>query len=225
MRAKDVMTDNVLTVGAKVTVLDAARLFVNAGVSAMPVVDDRGAVVGILSEADLIRHTGGVAPTDRSDAEKAARAIDEARSKLVAEVMTRDVATAQEDTTLNEIADLMLKRGIKRVPVMRDGQVMGVVSRVDLLQALLSAGLDAYAPVTPAVRQSDDKLHAEVLDALREAKWPEARRSDVVVLRGAVHLWGMVANEEARARYLKAARSVKGARVVDDHMHVRRPRR
>ena len=106
MRAKDVMSDGVMSISAAATVLEGARLLVNAHVSAMPVVDDEGSMVGILSEADLIRHTGGMAPTELSDKERAAQTMAEAKARRVTDIMTKDVVTAGEESTLREIADL-----------------------------------------------------------------------------------------------------------------------
>lgn len=224
MRAKDAMSTDVLTIRAETTVLEAARLLINAGVSAMPVVDQLGVLVGILSEADIIRHTGGVAPTDLSDVANAARTMHEARLRRVADVMTRDVAIVSEDTSLHEIADLMLKRGIKRVPILKGNAVVGIVSRVDLLRALVSVGLDAYTRVAPAAESSDEALRAAVIGVLVRMGWSDVSRSDVVISHGTVHLWGMVASSETRESFVEAVRTVPGVETVDNHMHVGAPR-
>jgi CBS domain-containing protein len=223
MRAKDVMSPDVLTIQAEATVLEAARLLINGGVSAVPVVDTSGMLVGILSEADIIRHTGGVAPTDLSDVANAARTMQEAQSRRVADVMTKDVATVSEDTSLHEIADLMLKLGIKRVPIVSRNAVVGIVSRVDLLRALVSVGLDAYTRVAPAAENADEALRAAVIGVLVRMGWSDVSRSDVVISRGTVHLWGMVASREIGRNFVEAVRSVPGVGTVDNHMHVGRP--
>src|SRR5215470_14018640 len=106
MQAKDVMSDGVMSVNARASLLEAARLLVNAGVSAMPVIDDQGAMVGILSEADLIR--GIAVQRDPS------KVIADAKVRQVAEIMTKDVVTAAEETSLSDLAGLMLSRNIKR---------------------------------------------------------------------------------------------------------------
>ena len=186
MRAKNVMSDEVITVNAGASVLEAARLLVNAQVSAMLVIDDHGVMVGILSEADVIRHTGGVAPTELSDLSQAMRAMDNARSRRVADVMTKSVVTATEDTTLHDVAELMMRHGIKRVPVLRGHSVVGMVSRVDLVQALISIGLEAYTQVpteaqtadarTRVVRNDRAFAHELVADAARRCRHLERRR-------------------------------------------------
>jgi CBS domain-containing protein len=106
--------------------------------------------------------------------------------------MTRDVVTAREDTPLREIADLFLKHGIKRVPIPRDRSVVGIVSRIDLLQALISLSPDAYAQKPAEAQTTDDTLRATVMAALQRQNWSQARRSDVVISHGVVHLWGTV---------------------------------
>jgi len=225
MRAKDVMSDGVMSINAGATVLEAARLLVNARVSAMPVIDGQGFMVGILSEVDVIRQTGGVAPTDLSEDERAgaAKTLAEAKSRRVADIMTRDVVTAGEDTPLREIADLFLKHGIKRVPILRDRSVVGIVSRIDLLQALISLGPDAYAQKPAEAQTTDDTLRASVMSALQRQNWSQARRSDVVISHGVVHLWGIVANDSIRSTYVEAVRKVSGVNSVENHMHVGRP--
>jgi CBS domain-containing protein len=216
------MSEDVLTVNAGATVLEAARLLVNAGVSAMPVVDDRSVVVGILSEADLIRHTGAMAPTDLSDVAEAARAMADARSRRIADVMTRTVVTAPEDTSLRAIAELLIKHGIKRIPIVRDNAIVGVVSRVDLLRTLISVGLDAYTQAAPAAGPADEALRVAIFTVLARHGWSAVHRSDVVISHGVVHLWGMAASDDARTAYVEAVRSVPGVRAVENHMHVGR---
>jgi hypothetical protein len=144
----------------------------------MPVIDNRGVMVGILSEADLIRHTDGMARTEVSDNERAAKAMAETRSKCVADVKTKEVVTATEDATLRDIADLMLKHGIKRVPILRDRSVVGIVGRVDLLQALISLGPHVYVQRAAAAHTADEDPRSAVTTALQGQNWSQARRSD-----------------------------------------------
>jgi len=215
MQAKDVMSDGVMSVNARATLLEAARLLVNAGVSAMPVIDDQGTMVGILSEADLIR--GIAAQADPG------KAIADAKARHVAEIMIKDVVTAGEETNLSDIASLMLSRSIKRVPILRDGSVVGVVSRVDILQALVSLGEGMYVPKPAAARTADDNLRLPVMAALQRENWAQVGRSDVVISHGVVHLWGVVASDALRSGYVEAVRKVPGVTSVENHMHVGRP--
>jgi CBS domain-containing protein len=215
MEAKDVMSDGVMSVNARATLLEAARLLVNAGVSAMPVIDDQGTMVGIVSEADFIRRMAAQADPGK--------VIADAKARQVAEIMTKDVVTAGEETSLSELANLMLSRNIKRVPILRDGSVVGVVSRVDLLQALVSVGAGMYVPKPAAARTADDKLRPAVMAALQRQDWAHVGRSDVVISHGAVHLWGVVVSDSLRSAYVEAVRKVPGVTSVENHMHVGRP--
>jgi CBS domain-containing protein len=222
MRAKNVMTEEVITVNAGASVLEAARLLVNAQVSAMPVIDNEGIMVGILSEADVIRHTGGVAPTDLSNLAEAIKAMDHVRSRRVGDVMTTSVVTVTEDTTLREVAELIMRNGIKRVPVLRDRSVVGMVSRVDLLQALISVGLESYTQAPAEAQYADERMRTAVMTVLLRLNWPQTRRGAVVILKGVVHLWGMMASDAQRSVFIEAVRSVPGVTSVANHMHVGR---
>jgi len=220
MRAKNVMSDEVITVNAGASVLEAARLLVNAQVSAMLVIDNDATVVGILSEADVIRNTGGVAPTELSDLAQAVKEMDKARSRRVEEVMTTSVVTVTEDTTLHEVADLMMTHRIKCVPVLRDRSVVGMVSRLDLLRALISVGLEAYTQLPTEAQTADERMRMSVMTVLQRLDWTQTRRGAVVVLNGVVHLWGIVASDPLRSAFAEAVRAVPGVKSVANHMHV-----
>jgi CBS domain-containing protein len=142
MLAKDVMSKGVLSISSDATLLEAADLLVKTGVSAMPVVDRDDNMVGLVSEADLVRameeaaegsflkqFDAGPLPDDTTSAVKARR---------VADVMTKELVLADADATLADVAGLMLKHGVKRIPVVQDGAVVGIVSRVNLLRALMA---------------------------------------------------------------------------------------
>lgn len=135
MQAKDVMSDGVMSIGADATVLEAIGLFVKTRVSAMPVLDANGFMVGIVSEADLIGSAGF----------EAAGAA-EARSRPVVDIMTKDVVTADETASLAEVAGLMLTHRVKRLPILRGRSVVGIVSRVDLLKGLIAGVPPADVP-------------------------------------------------------------------------------
>jgi CBS domain-containing protein len=200
MRARDVMSDGVTSISETATIHEAAKLLVNTHVSALPVLDANGIMVGIVSEADVIKEG------TRRDAG--------ALSRRVADVMTRDVATADDTASLGTIAALMIERGVKRIPILRDRKVVGIVSRVDLLRALLSGDADTVAV------PSDEALRAAVMAAVSGQSWSLARRADVVAKEGVVHLWGVVPSEAVVERYEAAAANVMGVKAVRVHMHV-----
>lgn len=140
MRARDVMSGPV-TIKA-----DAAKVLVNSRFSALPIIDEKGAMTGIVSEVDLIRRVVGDEdyPT-QLHAHLGDPDSQEALAAPVAQVMTREVITAGEDTPLEDIATLILKHQKKRIPIVRDGSVVGIVSRTDLVKAMLSHGAPAHA--------------------------------------------------------------------------------
>jgi len=207
MKAKDVMSDGVLSIGVDASVLEAARLLVNCRVSAMPVVDDAGIMTGIVSEADLM-----------SDAEDYVAAGTGRPARKVADVMTRDVVTASEDTPLSQIATMMKERNIKRIPILRDGAVVGIVGRVDILRGLIS--LSAGADGTHPAYRRDEELRREIYAACRGRSWSQARQVDIVVSRGVAHLWGVAPTDLVREAYRAAAENVPGVKTVEVHMHI-----
>ncbi len=210
MQAKDVMSDGVLSVSVDASVLEAARLLINCRVSAMPVVDDAGTMTGIVSEADLM-----------SDAEDYVASHDGRPARKVADVMTRDVITASEDTPIAQIAHLMKGRNIKRIPILRKGAIVGIVSRVDILRGLISLSGDRDE-VHPAYRR-DEELRREIYAACRGRSWSHAKQMDVVVNGGVVHLWGVAPTDLVRQAYRAAAENVPGVKTVEVHMHIAPP--
>ncbi|MGZ5912255.1 MAG: CBS domain-containing protein [Reyranella sp.] len=220
MRAKDVMTEGVVCLHVGASIFDAAELLVGAGVSAVPVIDGKGRVVGIVSEADLMRRAEiGTAARKSwlsrvlaSDATSAHQFV-QSHSRRVAEVMTTEVVTAGEDTPLGKLAELMEAHGIKRIPIVRDGEVVGIVSRADLLRALLS-----QEPEDQADQPSDAELRRAVTAALSKHGWTSAWPTNVFVNAGVVHLWGFVPGESVQKAYRVAAENVEGVKRVKNHL-------
>lgn len=214
MQAKDVMTSPVVTVSPDASVTDVAKLLLERHISAAPVVDGSGGLLGVVSEGDLMRRPES--GTERrpswwlsllSDPQDEARDYLKSHGLHARDVMTRNVLTVEEDTSLQEIATLLEKHRIKRVPVMRGGQVVGIVSRANLLQALV-------AQSRPPVPQADDRaLREAVVDALK-ATGARTLYINVVVSKGVVHLWGMAYSDEEKSALCVAAESVTGTKQV-----------
>ena len=230
MLARDVMSDGVMSVSADTTVFETAKLLVNAQVSALPVVDEAGDMIGIVSEADVIEHgaagssPGGLLGQLAEDVAAAGTYV-RAHSRRVTDIMTKPVICVDEDTPLSHVARLMLDTGIKRVPVRRGKAVVGMVSRIDLVRALISQRATAVAPrITSAFAEpADEALRRDVEDAVRGRSWSLARRTDVVVQDGVAHLWGIVPSDMVRQAYRIAAENVPGVKAVQSHMHVVAP--
>lgn len=199
MDAVKVMTRPVVTVPADATVWAAAGILLGSRISAAPVVDADGRMIGIVSEADLMnRPETGTAPgrswLQRLLADEAVLARDYMRSHShhVADVMTRSVVAADERTELREIARLIQRHRIKRVPIVRDGKVVGIVSRANLLQGLL-----AREPRSAEAAAPDESLRVRVSEELDRHSWA-SDVSNVVVQNGVVHLWGNAASVSAK---------------------------
>ena len=143
--AADVMTRDVAVVHPETSLLEAVTMMARRKISGMPVVDAAGTVIGMLSEGDLVRWHEGHTDRQRHWLEMLAEgtdlapafldAIREQRHKVRA-VMAHCVTSITEDTQAREIASIMYDRNIKRLPVMRDGRLVGIVARSDLVRAL-----------------------------------------------------------------------------------------
>ena len=174
MQARDVMTTNVVTVTPDVAVEEIARLLLERNISGVPVVDGDDAVLGIVSEGDLMRRPEtGAAPRRSWWLEFAAssrwRAAEYIRSHGVTagDIMTRDVVTVAETANMGEIAEILEERKIKRVPVVRDGKLVGIVSRSNLLQALVARRKE----ISRAVSVDDHTIREEVLKTILDQGW------------------------------------------------------
>lgn len=197
MQARDVMSTPVISVTEDASVADVARLLLRHGISAVPVLGADGRLLGIASEGDLVRRVESGTEREPSwwlrlfgDTDEWARNYAKTHGRRVTDVMTREVATVDEAASLPEIAGLLERRRIKRVPVMRGGEVVGIVSRANLLQGL------AASPVQPgaAAAQGDRALRAGVEQEMRRAG-VDAAFINVVVADGVAWLWGAVRSE------------------------------
>ena len=216
------MSADVVCVGVTESVFDAAELLLGARVSAAPVLNDKGAVVGIVSEADLLRRAeietdnrkGWLARLLDSGS-SAANDFVSANTRRVADVMTREVVTAGPDTPLRELVTLMERHGVKRIPIVSDGVLAGVVSRADLLRALLSR-----EPGAPVRQPTDRALREAVVEAIDKHPWSSRWPVNVFANDGVVHLWGFVENEDVRKALRVAAENVPGTRKVKNHLRL-----
>ena len=194
-------------------------MLVDRRISAVPVVDDVGKLVGIISEGDLMHRseTG----TERQyrwwirlvegDASLPADYI-KAHGRKAADIMTQNVITAAPDTALDEVAITMEKNSIKRVPIVRDGQLVGIVSRANLVQAL------ATMPKGLEIPLSDSQIREKLLSHLKEQPWADTHLLNVTVTDGVVSLWGIASSETERKAIRVAAEATPGVRAVNDHL-------
>jgi CBS domain-containing protein len=221
MRAGDVMTGDVVTVSPEARVEEIARLMLRHHISAVPVVDAGGRLLGIVSEGDLVRRVETGTLSRRAwwlelltETAAEAREYVKTHGRRAADVMTGPVVTIGEDTPLEEIARVLERRRIKRVPVVRDGHVIGIVSRADLIRGL------AVRPIEPqpATVADDRVIRERVLAALRAQPWWVGTYRHVVVVDGVVHLWGLARSQAERDAMRVAAETVPAVRGVEDHL-------
>lgn len=225
MHAADVMTRNVITVDPDATVQAVAGLLSERGISGAPVVDSSGKLVGIISEGDLLRRTE--IGTDQPGSARrswwledfaTARARDYVKShgRTVRDIMSRDVVSVTDDADLSEIARLLETNRIKRVPVLHDGKIVGIVSRSNLVRALSAVP----APAPAATADSDRAIRARLLAELEKQKW--ANRiwpQDIIVNDGTAHLWFTADESSTMMQAARvAAENVPGVRGVEVHI-------
>ncbi|WP_448191482.1 CBS domain-containing protein [Azospirillum sp. sgz301742] len=222
MKAVDVMTNPVITIDPDSTVADAAKRMLEHRISGLPVCDPAGRLLGVISEGDLLRRAE--AGTQRRHswwlsmlAGSAGQAADYVKqhSRRVRDVMSTSVITVEENTPLDAVVGLMETNRIKRVPVVREGKLAGIISRANLLHVLASVASDV-ADAIP----DDRTLRDRVLGELRDQPWAPDAGKNVVVRNGVVHLWGSVRSQTQRDAMRVAAENVPGVRNVEDHLTV-----
>jgi CBS domain-containing protein len=217
MRAHQIMTRSVITIAPDATILEAAKTMLQHHVSGLPVVDAAGKLLGIVSEGDFIRRGEIGTPRKRGRWLKVLlgdSAVDYVREhgRRVSDVMTSDPITVTEDATLEEIVDAMETNGVKRLPVMKDGRLVGLVSRANLMQAVASLAREIPDPTA-----DDDHIRSRVIAAIYKNDWSPFGLN-VIVRDGIVHLSGMITDERSRQASVVAAQNVAGVIKVHDHL-------
>jgi CBS domain-containing protein len=224
MKAADVMVRDVITVAPDSNVQDVAEILLSKRISAVPVIDARGRLVGIVSEGDLMRRADAGTGHERSwwlkmlmGPELLAAEYVKEHSRKVADVMTHDVVTAGPNTSVGDIAALLERNRIKRVPIVEHGKIVGIVSRANLLQAL--ASLRRETVVDKPV--SDAELRDELLARLKAETWIKTNLVNVTVHHGVVELWGIVDSAAEKQALRVVIEVVPGVRAVHDNVVVR----
>ena len=221
MQASDIMSIPVISVAPGTPVKEVAALLLERRISGVPVVEE-GQLVGLISEGDLLRrHEIGTERAKRTGSwwlrmfsgEQTPTEYIKAHARFARDVMTREVFTVTPETPLAEIATVLESRGIKRVPVMRGGQMLGIVSRANLVQAL--AGMPAATVrVTPP---ADQAIRGRLQSELERHSWWNRVASNVIVTDGVVHYFGMFDSDDQQDAARVAAENIPGVRGVEDH--------
>jgi CBS domain-containing protein len=218
MQVRDVMTRNVIAAKTDDSILTAARLMLQNRISGLPVLDAGGALVGVVTEGDFLRR--GELGTKKHRPRwvefllgpgKLAEEYVHETGRKVSEVMTPNPHTVSEDATLQTVVTEMERYRVKRLPVMRNGQLVGIVSRANLLHALAS-----LARETPAPSGDDAAIRDQILEALAKQRW--ALGVNVVVKSGIAEIWGTIMDERERQATIVAVENVPGVKQVHDHL-------
>lgn len=219
MRAHQVMTHNLITVTPETSIADAANTMLTHHISGLPVVDASGDLVGIVSEGDFLRRSEIGTQRKRprwlqffTSPGRVANDFVTESGRKVEDVMTRDPITVQEETRLEDLVALMERRGIKRLPVMRNGKLVGIVTRSNLLRAV--AGLAKEVPDPTA---DDDHIRARLQRILDAADWRPIGLQ-LSVRNGVVHLHGLIGDDRARRAAVVACENAEGVKEVHDHI-------
>ena len=220
MRAHQIMSRPVITVTPDTTIVEAANTMLQKHISGLPVVDATGKLVGMLSEGDFVRRSEIGTQRRRSrflrfilGPGKAASDFVREHGRKVSEIMTTEpLLTVGEETTLEEIVELMERNNIKRLPVISNDKVVGMVSRSNLLQAVASLAREVRDPTA-----DDDHIRNRVIDTMAKQDWCPFGLS-IVVRDGIVHVSGVITEERSRQAAIVAAESVTGVKKVHDHL-------
>jgi len=223
VHARDIMTSPAITATTDTTLLEIVQLMLAHRISAVPIVNENQIVVGLVSEGDLVRRAEIGTEQKHSwwlsmfgNATVLAEDFVKSHGVTAKQVMTKEVVSAGEDTPLHQIAEVLEKKKIKRVPILREGAVVGIVSRANLLQALtLQRDSAAVAP-----SREDSTIREELIQLLHDEPWANALHVNVMVSDGTVHLWGSVRSDAQRDALSVAAKGVAGVRDVINHAHV-----
>ena len=219
MRAHQIMTRKVITVGPSTSIVAAANIMLEKHVSGLPVVDETGKLVGVVSQGDFIRRAEIGTQRKRGRWLKfllgpgtTASDFVHERGRKVGEIMTLDPCTVTEDATLENVVQLMEQNNIKRLPVMRGDQLVGIVTRSNLLQTVAELARDVPDPTA-----DDDHIRNHIVACIEKADWTPFGLS-VLVRNGNVHLSGVITNEKSRQAAIVATENVSGVKKVHDHL-------
>jgi CBS domain-containing protein len=219
MRAHQIMTRDLITVLPTTSIFDAANIMLENHISGLPVLSPSGELVGIVSEADFLRRseigTQRKRPRWLQFFTSTGRLADDfvtERGRTVADIMTPDPITVDEDTELEKLVSLMERNGVKRIPVVRDKQVVGIVTRSNLLRTVASMAREIPDPTA-----DDDHISARLLRTYSTADW-RPLGLQVAVRNGVVHLHGLISDDRARRAAIVAAENTEGVKEVHDHI-------
>lgn len=215
MRARDLMTTNLVTLPPDAPLAAVAHALADRGVSGAPVLDSDGTLLGMVTEGDLIKRlsakdraeTSWLSGLFRSASDQAAH-YARVHGQKARDVMTTELTTVGEDASIEHVARIIEDKGIRRVPVLRDGKLVGIVSRADLIRALM-------VPVgTAAADAPDARIRRDVLKAMRNEPWVDTYFIFADVKDGVVTFHGFCRSEEVKQGLRVLAERIEGVKAV-----------
>jgi len=219
MRAHQIMTPQVITVGADTTIVEAVNIMLRHHIGGLPVVDAAGRLIGIISEGDFIRraetgtqHKRGRWLTFLVGADRVAAEFAHEYGRKVGEIMTPNPLTVPEGAPLDQVVQIMESKSVKRLPVMRGERMVGIITRSDFLAAVIGLARNAPGP-----SGDDDHIRSQVMAVIARAPWRPCRLN-VTVHDGMVSLGGVIKKETARTAAIVAAENIAGVKTVRDHL-------
>lgn len=221
MKAAAIMKAPVIWVRPETAIADAARSMLENHISGLPVVDHSSAVVGMLTEGDLLRRTETGTERHRPrwlefliGPGRLAHDYVEAHARKVGEIMSTDVVSVNPQDELAEVVRLMERRHIKRVPVLEDQKVIGIISRADLVRALIRL----LPPAKPDRDLTDAEIRERILVEIDKQLWAPRASIDVQVKDGVVDLHGTVIDERERTALAVLIECIPGVKAIHDHL-------
>ena len=220
MHARDIMASRVVSIAPEATVLEAIELMLKNRISGLPVIDRTGALVGIITEGDFLRRaeTGTERKRPRwleflLGPNSLAKDYVRSHGRRVDEVMTKELVTVGEEVPLDEVVRIMERKRVKRLPVMRGRELVGIVSRASLLHALATMSRDLPPPA-----KSDAEIRHRVMEELAKQPWAPIALIDVVVKDGVVELWGSITEASQGEALRVCAENIPGVKAVVSHL-------
>lgn len=223
MNAADIMVHQVITIKPDATIREVAALLIAKHISAVPVTDADGKLLGIISEGDLLRRAETGTERRRPwwltwlvSNETLTTEFIKSHSRKVSDVMTRNVIVARPDTPLHEIATILEHNRIKRVPIVQGDKIVGLVSRANLVQTLAS-----WRDESPPTKLDDIALRDSVMAILEKEPWAHVALINVTARSGVIDLWGLVSSEKQRDAIRVAIQNIPGVTGVNDNLTIR----
>jgi CBS domain-containing protein len=220
MKASEIMTLGVVTVRPETSLREAASLMLERGVSGLPVVDEMGRLVGMVTEGDLLRRAEIGTERRRPHwlelllgSGRLANEYVHSHARKVQDVMTPEVITVSRDAPLEDVVNILEQRRVKRVPVTRGDKLVGIISRANLVQALARLAQEA-----PPTRPDDEAAREKIMAELNKQPWAPRASLNVIVRGGVAELWGVICDERERDAIRVAAENVSGISKVIDHL-------